>query len=83
MEKNFLQLEENIPIFLFLEIIFRKILLSCSTKMVINCQQMIPHSLSDQNLQKLLEKDHIVLIVFWLDLKVMNPGFIGLTILAL
>lgn len=41
---------------------------------------MIQLNSLDQNLQKLLEKDHIQLIVFWLDLKEMNQDCIGLII---
>ena len=77
MEKNFLQSEENIQIFSFLETIFRKILPSYSTKMDTNCQPMILHSSFDLNSHKLSEKDLTVLTVYWLDLKGMNPDSTG------
>jgi len=82
MEKNFSQSEESTQIFSSLEIIFKKILLSSSTKMGINCQLMTLLSSSDQNLRKPSGKDLIVSTVFSLDLKVMSPDFIGWTTLA-
>lgn len=82
MEKNFSPSEENIQTFSSLEIIFKKILLSCSTKMGISCRLMTLLNSSDQNLRKPSGRDLTVSTAFSLDSKVMNPDYIGLTTLA-
>jgi len=82
MGKNFLPSAESIQTSLSSGIIFKKISLSCSTKMGINCQLMTLLSSSDQNLRKPSGRDLTVSTVFSLDLKVMSPDFIGWTTLA-
>ena len=47
--KNYLPLEESIPMFLSLEITFKKISHSCNIKMDINCQPMTLLNSSDLN----------------------------------
>ncbi len=77
MARSYWPLEDNIQMCSYSEIIFKKTYLSCNTKTDTNCQSMTPHSSSDRNWQKLLEKALIQLIVFSLDLRVISLDSIG------
>ena len=80
--KNFSPLEENIPTSSSSEITSRKILLSCSTKMGINCLPMTPHSSYDPNSQRPSEKDPTASTASWQDSKRRSPDSTGSTTLA-
>ncbi len=83
MVRNYSHLLESTLIFLFSEITFRKILLTCDLKTGISCQLMTLLNLSDLNLQRPSERVHTVSTVFWLDLKETNQDCTGSIILVL
>ena len=82
MGKNSSPLEENTPTSWSLEITSRKILLSCSTKMGINCPLMTPHSSYDLSSQRPSGKDPTASTASWPDSKRRNPDSTGSTTLA-
>lgn len=77
MDKNYQLQPDNIQMYMYLQIIYKKILLFFNTKMALNSQLKIQLTSSDINQLRLLEKDHIKLIAYQLDFKVMNLDYIG------